>query len=251
LGDEFTSRLDLYLDGELPASEMKAVDAHLRGCPSCAADVLGRVQMKRALQSAGKRYHASPELRARIQRQIAPRARASVGRLWLSAAAVIAVLLVATLVVNYVGQQRLRREQALSEIVDLHVAALASTNPVDVPSSDRHTVKPWFQGKIAFTFNLPELENSEFTLLGGRVAYLHQTPGAELIYHIRKHNISVFIFPEQAISPAWRMGSRTTRHLYFNLQTWSEAGLRYILISDTTAQDVAKLADMLKAAARG
>jgi anti-sigma factor RsiW len=248
--DEFTAKLDTYLDGELPASEMKAVDAHVRNCPSCAADVLGRVQMKRALQSAGKRYGPSPEFRARIRRQIAPQPRAFVGRLWLSAAAVIAVLLVATLVANYVGEQRIRREQAFGQIVDLHVAALASANPVDVASSDRHTVKPWFQGKIPFTFNLPELQNSEFTLVGGRIAYFHQTAGAELIYQIRKHNISVFIFPEQAISPALRMSSRASRRLAFSLETWSDAGLRYILISDTSPQDIAKLAEMLKAAAK-
>jgi anti-sigma factor RsiW len=250
LAHEFTAKLDTYLDGELPASEMKAVDAHVRSCPSCAADVLSRVQVKRAMQTAGKRYSPRPEFRSRIQGQIAARARVSVERMWLSAAAVILVLLVATLVVNYVGQQRLRREQALSEIVDLHVAALASTNPVDVGSSDRHTVKPWFQGKIPFTFNLPELQNSEFTLVGGRIAYLHQTPGAELIYQIRKHNVSVFIFPEQAISPGLRTGLRTYRHLYFNVQTWNEGGLTYILISDTAPQDIGKLAEMLKAAAQ-
>ena len=64
----------------------------------------------------------------------------------------------------------------MSELVDLHVATLASSNPIDVVSSDRHTVKPWFEGKIPFTFNLPELQNSPFTLVGGRVSYLNQSP---------------------------------------------------------------------------
>ena len=79
------------------------------------------------------------------------------------------------------------------------MATLASASPVDVISADRHTVKPWFQGKIPFAFNLPELQNSEFSLLGGRMTYLDQTPGAHLIYDVRKHHISVFIFQEQSL----------------------------------------------------
>lgn len=69
----------------------------------------------------------------------------------------------------------------LSEVADLHIATLASANPIDVVSTDRHTVKPWFAGKIPFTFNLPELQNSPFTLLGAKVSYLNQSPGAHSI----------------------------------------------------------------------
>ena len=85
----------------------------------------------------------------------------------------------------------------VSELADLHVATLASANPVDVVSTDRHTVKPWFAGRIPFTFNLPELQDSPFTLVGGKVSYLNQSPGAELIYRVRQHQISVFIFQEK------------------------------------------------------
>jgi len=250
MADDFTAKLDTYLDGELSAGERKALDAHVRGCPSCAADVLARVQLKRAAQSAGTRYSPTPEFRLSIQRTIAVRPRFSLGRFWLTATAVVAVLFVAGLVTSYVGRQRLEREQAFSEVADLHVAALASPNPVDVVSTDRHTVKPWFQGKIPFTFNLPELQKSEFTLVGGRVAYLGQAPGAQLIYQVRKHNISVFIFQDHAVSPALRSHSGPLKHVSFNLQSWSEAGLRYVMISDASAEDLGQLADLLKTAAR-
>ena len=75
----------------------------------------------------------------------------------------------------YVGRESARRQRVFSELADLHVSALASATPVDVISTDRHTVKPWFQGRIPFSFNLPELQGSEFTLIGGRVTYLAQT----------------------------------------------------------------------------
>ena len=98
---------------------------------------------------------------------------------------------------------RSRRPSSLGEFADLHVATLASANPVEVVSTDRHTVKPWFQGRIPFTFDLPDLQGSPFTLTGGRVAYFHQEPGAHLIFSYQRHFISAFIFrdtPQLAIS---------------------------------------------------
>jgi anti-sigma factor RsiW len=229
---------------------MHDLDAHVRSCPACAADVLRRVQLKRGLQSAGKRYSPNPEFRKNVLRQIAAPPRRSAARLWLTVTAVVAVLFVAGLVVTKFEQNRSERQRAFSEIADLHVAALASSNPVDVMSSDRHTVKPWFQGKIPFTFNPPELQNSEFTLIGGRVTYLDQAPGAELIYQVRKHQVSVFIFQDRALNPALGSESNPHRELSFTLESWSQDGLRYFVIGDAGADDIAKLADLLKQAAR-
>jgi anti-sigma factor RsiW len=107
-------------------------------------------------------------------------------------------------------------------------------------------VKPWFQGKIPFTFNLPELQNSEFTLVGGRVAYLGQAPGAELIYQIRKHQISVFIFQDHAVGQALGLTSQPQKELSFNIESWSQDGLRYFLIGDASGDDIRQLADLLK-----
>src|SRR5579863_2003630 len=168
------AQLETYLDGELTADEMREVDAHLRACPDCAATVLNRLQTKRAVHLAGKRYGPSPEFRQRIRQSIAAKSRRSPVRLWLGATAAFALLLIAGFVTISVRQQRLERQHTFSELADLHVATLASANPVDVISTDRHTVKPWFQGKIPFTFNLPELQDSEFILVGGRVTYLRQ-----------------------------------------------------------------------------
>src|SRR5579863_78943 len=119
---------------------------------------------------------------------------------WMVATAMIAILAVSGLIIARVERIHTRHgQQVFGELVDQHVATLASLSPVDVVSTDRHTVKPWFQGRIPFTFDLPELQNSEFSLLGGRMAYLEQTPGAQLIYKIRKHEISVFVFQEQSL----------------------------------------------------
>ena len=247
MADEYTSKLATYLDGELSAEEMKTVEAHVRNCTSCAADVLGQVQLKRAVQSAGRRYRPDPEFRARMQRQIAAQPKTAVWRVWLTASAVLALLFLAFVAATYFGRERLEREQAFGEIADLHVATLASANPVDVISTDRHTVKPWFQGKLPFTFNLPELQGSEFALIGGRVTYLGQAPGAHLIFQVRKHQVSVFIFQDRDIKgPGTDPGVRKRRS--FEVESWSQEGLRYFVIGDAGAEDIKNLAVRLKSA---
>src|SRR5438445_10530105 len=134
MADEFTAQLDAYLGGELPSSEMKAIDAHVRGCPPCAADVLSRVQMKHATQAAGKRYNPSPEFRQRIQQQIASRPRQWVGRAWMAASAVMAILLIAGILNSYIGCERLEQEYAFSKTAHVYLASLSSVNTANVPS---------------------------------------------------------------------------------------------------------------------
>jgi len=243
--ESWKAELDIYLDGEAPGEEMRALDAHVRNCPSCAADALARVQMKRSIQSAGKRFVPTLEFRRRVRMSIAPKPHRSFGLTWMLAAA-LSLVVVASSLSTYVGIEH-RSEQAYSEIADLHVAALASSSQVDVVSSDRHTVKPWFQGKIPFAFDLPELRNSEFSLLGGRMTYLGQAPGAHLIYAVRKHEISVLVFQEGALVGRWRDSSTARRELSFNVATWSQGGLRYFVIGDASAADINNLANLLKA----
>jgi len=126
---------------------------------------------------------------------------------------------------------------------------LASSAPVDVISTDRHTVKPWFQGRIPFAFNLPELPSTKFSLQGGRMTYLDQTPGAQLIYDAGKHHISVFIFQQRSLPARLDENSLSPKNLPFNLQTWSQGGLRYFVIGDASAADIDGLAQLFKAAA--
>jgi anti-sigma factor RsiW len=248
--ESWKTQLDTYLDGELPSEKMHAFDTHVRICPSCAADTLARVQMKRIVQASGKRFTPSAEFRRRVQQSIAAKPRRGIARFgWMIATAMITVLVVAGLVATYVGRQRLHQEQVYSELADLHVATLASSSPVDVVSSDRHTVKPWFQGKIPFTFDLPELQNSDFSLLGGRITYLGQTPGAHLIYEVRRHKISVFIFQEGLLRGRWDEAFPETKELSFNMETWSQGSLRYCVLGDAAAADINNLAELLKRAA--
>ena len=246
--EPWKEKLDTYLDGELPEEEMRRFDAHVHSCASCSADTLARVQMKRSIQAAGKRFAPSADFRRRMQQRMAPRPERSFRLGWILATAAVAILVAGSLITSYVGN-RSGRDHVYSEIADLHVATLASSSPVDVISTDRHTVKPWFQGKIPFAFNLPEVQNTEFTLLGGRVAYVDQAPGAQLIYDVRKHHISVFVFQERSLGAGLDENFLSPKKAPYSMDTWSQGGLRYFVIGDASSADIDNLAKLFSATA--
>jgi anti-sigma factor RsiW len=242
--ETWKDKLDAYVDGELPEQELAAVDEHLSTCRDCAAEAFRRMQMKRAMRAAAMRFTPPAELRQRIEKNIAGKPKRAA--LWMSPAFAFAVALVLLIAVSAAVMLRHSvREQAIAQLVDLHVAALASPNPVDVVSTDRHTVKPWFQGKLPFTFNLPELAGSEYKLVGGKVVYFDHRPGAHLIFELRKHELSVFIVVKSRWAPA---GVFSRAENGFSLESWSSNGLQYSIVSDAGAGDVHGLGELMRAA---
>jgi anti-sigma factor RsiW len=244
--EPWIAQLDAYLDGELESGKMQELDRHLRECPSCAAESLRRLQWKRMTHAAGQRYDAGTALRERVKKSMAAGRSGRMPWRW-PAFALAAALIVAGfgIVQQQIGREKrlVRDSHMVSELVDLHVSTLASATPVDVVSTDRHTVKPWFAGKIPFTFNLPELQGSPFELVGGRVSYLEQSPGAELIFRVRKHQISVFIFQERVV-PADFSARADDRS--FHLETWKQGELRYFVIGDAGPDDLRTLRSLLE-----
>jgi anti-sigma factor RsiW len=257
---EWQSRVASYVDAELPSPEMDAFRAHLARCADCAATTLALTESKMAVRRAGNRYAAPPELRAKVfnlarsESELAANATAGEQkehgnvsvRHWPRWALATAALLVLAAGL-FVAASRRQGAKAVAEFADLHVTALASANPVEVISTDRHTVKPWFQGRIPFTFDLPELQATAFTLVGGRVAYFHQEPGAHLIFGYQRHFISVFIFRDtpQLAMPASFFADKASS---FALRTWTKEGLRYVVIGDANAATIEDLTELLQRA---
>ena len=239
-------QLDLYADGELPANDVELLEAHLCSCQPCAAEALNRMRMKHAIRAAASDAFApAADFRSRLQNSILPEREPRFG--WWPVLSVASVAVIALFVAGVVLSHNNTRQDLLSEALDAHVSTLASANPVDVVSTDRHTVKPWFQGKLPFTFNLPELQNSDFRLIGGRVSYLAQQPAAHLLFGIRKHEISVFILQDSPSLDRLIHNAGSNRLSNFNFDTWSQNGLRFIILSDTAMSDVQALSDRLRA----
>lgn len=243
------NKIDPYVDAELPDALAAQMDAHLLTCASCAAEAVSRSRMKRSIRSAAvATYSPRPEFRLAIQKAIGTEKR-SPRRFFLPrfvlAYAAVALVVVAIGFLLY----RVQQPPVLAEIADLHAATLASANPIDVASSDRHTVKPWFAGKLPFTFNLPDFESTPYRLVGGRVTYLEQTRGAQLLFAYRQHQISAFIFLDRGELKSLESNFTERRELQFSIVTWSEAGLRYVVIGDTGYNEVRPLAELLRVAA--
>jgi anti-sigma factor RsiW len=165
--------------------------------------------------------------------------------MWLAFAASAAVIAI-VIAPSGLWIRNTQREQILAQLTDMHVSMLASANRVDVISSDRHTVKPWFQGKLPFTFDLPELSGSSYTLVGGRVAYVGHSPGAHLLFELRKHEISVFIFEDAVGAKAYGSRLANAKRLNFSLETWAQDGLRYFVVGDASPADIEGLSRLLK-----
>jgi anti-sigma factor RsiW len=220
-GDLTAEEIERYADGELEPSA--DADVHLRDCARCANAVLSAMQLKRALR-AMPRFTPPASLRTRVVARPPRRAHAT---WWLAAAALIALVVA--------GAALLRaREAAVRELVDLHTTILASANPVDVLSTDRHTVKPWFEGRLPFAVDVPDLA-PPFRLIGGRVIYWHGQPGGYLLIGKGAHRISLFVFASDAVPRA--MAS----HAGMTIDVWRARGLAYIAVADVPEQDLQPL----------
>jgi anti-sigma factor RsiW len=247
--EQWRDKLDAYVDdatGLLGPDEFAGLEEHVRSCPGCSAEFLSRMQLKRVARAAAARYVPSPAFRLRVETSIQSRRRPVWAGKWLpslSAAAVL-TLLVAASASLWVRHET--HQTAIAQLVDMHVATLASSNPVDVVSTDRHTVKPWFQGKLPFTFDIPELQGTQFKLLGGKLVYIHHTPSAQLVFELRKHELSAFIAQDNKPSALPGTNRSDVQENGFSVESWSQLGLRYVIVSDAGPSDVRELANLLR-----
>jgi anti-sigma factor (TIGR02949 family) len=238
---ELLEKVALYADDELAPEAHDAMAAHLSGCPECSATLAAHLDMKKAVRIAGKQFNAPAELHAAVFRQL--RRRESVSRWWKWGLAPVTLVLLAVL--GFVLRPQGKEDPVIAGLVDLHVITLASANPVDILSSDRHTVKPWFQGRLSFTFNLPELANSPYTLVGGKMAYIRQSPGAELLYQAGQHKITVYIFKADGVEH-----KAASHDVTFNVKSWHEGNLQFYMVTDAADSEASPLMSMLQEANR-
>ncbi len=224
--------IERYVDAELSGEETVAIGQHLAGCSPCAIAVVAQFQLKSAIRGAMPRYAPSnPSWRPNASKWRAKRASPK------SVAARVTPWLVTAAIALAIGTGLLVRGRAGStarELADFHATILAGSNPVDVVSSDRHTVKPWFEGKLPFAVPVPDLASTPFRLIGGRVVYWRGRGGACLLVARAAHRISIFIFAADAPVVAALEGG-------FTIRSWQANGLQYFAVGAASAEDVAGL----------
>jgi anti-sigma factor RsiW len=245
--EAWQDKIDAFVDSELPGDEALRFDEHLRSCVACSSETLARQRLKAETRLAGQRFTPSAEFASRLRKRFEPKRPRFI---WLPAFAGAAAILLVMVWLGIGWRDRAVHQQVVTQLVDQHVASLASEHPVDVISTDAHTVKPWFSGKVPFSVDVPNLAGTQFELVGGRVAYLQQTPAAQLIFTVRKHRISVFMLRDHGAVTILGSDTSPVRRTAFNTQTWVEDGIRYFAISDVNPQDVRRLCELLKQADR-
>jgi len=239
-----------YLDGELDAVRAAEFERHLEQCPECVTALESQESLRSSLQRAELYEKAPAELRQKVLSSlrpaagpipfVAPRRRAAVGQ-WLAIAAVLLLLLYSGWRL-FPGLGQKNDQTALAaQIVDAHLRSLEPGHLTDVISTDQHTVKPWFDGKLDFAPPVQDFAADGFPLTGGRLDVVGGRTVAALVYGRRKHFVNVFIWPSSNPDAAPSSGAQQGYHWI----TWQKNGMAYWAVSDTAAADLDELQRLL------
>ena len=240
--------LHAYVDGELDAVRAAEFERHLEDCRECTA-TLGATESLRASLQRAQLYETAPaDLRRKMRNELkVPVTIGTASRVaaWRWAAIAATILLVTS--VGWLILPRLRTPAAESavtatEVIDAHIRSLQAGHLTDVASTDQHTVKPWFDGKLDFIPPVKDYMDEGFPLVGGRLDVLGERNVAAIVYGRRKHFINVFVWPtKEADTPIHPPGSRQG----FQWVHWRNRGMEFCAVSDVSAQDLHDLAQLI------
>ncbi|HET9742191.1 MAG TPA: anti-sigma factor [Terriglobales bacterium] len=242
--------LHAYLDNELDLVRSMELEDHLAECGECAHEVASYRTLRENIAGADLRYATPPDLRSRIdaalrkeERQRAKSARPQRSIPWWNWATVAAacVIVAAALIVPRFVSPR-ENSTLARELVADHVRSLMASHLTDVLTSDQHTVKPWFTGKIDFSPQVPDLSAEGFDLIGGRLDYLDGHPAAAIVYQRHKHVINLFTWPSAGADEA----PHATEQDGFHVIQWRKGGMDYCAISDVNEQELSQFVSLLR-----
>lgn len=250
--------LNALVDGELSAEQLANAQEHLSECPECTSQALYQTMLKTATAKAGQRYALPADLQQRLARiashqppatdaaSVRPVKRPARVFTYAGWAAAAVLLLVFGSVIAM--QRGVQRTALFTEVCDQHIAMLAGNLPPQVLSSDKHTVKPWFQGKLPFSFNLPENLPGDTKLDGANLTYMRNQPAAQLLYSIGKHRVSVFIREKTGATIS---GDAQGEHAGFHVAGFSGNDLEVVAVSDVDPARLSALVRMIEEAQKG
>ena len=236
-----------HLDGELDVIRDAEVIAHLDRCPSCADAALAHAAGRGLVQEKLPRYTAPSDLHADIRKALCAEFKTTAQLHVLPFLGKTLGLAASIALIASAGYQwGVRRERSLQftgEIVSNHVRALLTGHAYDVVSSDQHTVKPWFAGKLDFSPTVPDLSTDGFSLLGGRVDRLGNHPVATLVYGRRKHVIDLYVWVG-----ASQMSPATFTRDGYNVIGWTQGELNFVAVSDLSLPELTTFSSLQKKA---
>ena len=267
--------LHALLDGELDAGHAREVERHLEGCPRCAAQLRAFRDLQQAMPAAQLRFAAPMSLRRRIETTL-PSARAahsasedarerafpseasgqrgksivrsSSRRSMFKGFAMGSVLSAAVAATLFIAVIRTDHDQSvLGDVLSAHVRSLQGEHLTDVQTSDQHTVKPWFNGKLDVAPPVVDLTAQGFRLIGGRLDYIDGKTVASIVYRRRTHVINLFVAQGTASD---HRGAKLEKMQGFNIRCWSAQGLEFFAVSDVNADELREFVDKFESALR-
>lgn len=246
--------IDAYVDGELDAAHAAETSAHLATCARCAAFERDALDLRQRIRREATRHAAPPALRRRVldvtgneQPAGSPVRPWRIGRRSRAWSALAAALLIGIVLGQAPGLWRAPADPgpAMAEqVLSAHLRALRPNHLLDVVSTDRHTVKPWFDGQVSFAPPVKDLAGDGFPLLGGRLDVVGLRPVAAMVYGRRLHRISLFVWPDGGGEPAPRAFALDG----YNVRTWQEGGFTLWACSDLAGAELDEFAARWRAA---
>jgi|HubBroStandDraft_1064217.scaffolds.fasta_scaffold44311_2 anti-sigma factor RsiW len=237
-----------YIDDELTPEAKQATVTHINGCPDCRRLADEELAWHRSVRQAGTRYQAPEAVKRQVLRAIRSSTASRLGgtRAWAMAASVLLAVVLSSGGTVYLSDtvwvKPAREEAMVGEMVDSHVRSLLASHLTDVASSDQHTVKPWFHGRLDYAPPVSDPTAEGFPLIGGRLDYIDHRSVAALVYRHDKHPINLFVFPTPE---ADGVNKAETRNGY-NILHWTQQGFAFWAVSDLNAAELRDFATVLQ-----
>jgi mycothiol system anti-sigma-R factor len=243
--ETLSDKLTGYLDGELDPRSIGEVEAHLRQCVPCATRLERERRLRLAVQSQLKPMEAPEQLRNSVRAAIRAEVKPAPGRrgwipTWAATAAALVLGLAGGWQLATLRGSRSGGDELATEVIAGHVRSLQGQHLTDIGSSEHHTVKPWFAGKLDFSPPVPDFSARGFPLAGGRLEYLDQRQVAALVYRRRQHVINLFVWP----SGESNAGPSTISRRGYQMVHGAAGGMIYWAISDLNAAELTQFAQM-------
>lgn len=252
-----------YLDGELDIVRSTEIERHLNDCEVCALACEHQRSLSSHVQAGSLYYRAPAGLESRIRaglserhgsatkvqtslEKVSRRYRVRWNPVWKWACAAFAAIILSVVVLR--NPTPSRQDSLAREVASSHIRSLMANHLTDIDSSDQHTVKPWFDGRLDFSPLVVDLTSQGFPLVGGRLDYLNGRAVAAIVYRRRKHLINVFVWPRADTGGGVGTTARETALQGYNILHWTKSGMTYWVVSDLNLQELKDFAEILRGA---
>ena len=254
--DELNEHIDPFLDNELGLAEAQKIQQHLEQCPTCESLYASRLVVRQALQKPEMRFLPSADLREQIHGELLKQIRPPARRTWrlpafqfpswawptlAGAAAVLLLWFGSNVFLTANRSANSVIATVTGQLVSDHMRSLLANHLIDVVSTDQHTVKPWFAGKLNFSPPVYDFSDQGFKLIGGRLDYLGNQEIAAVVFQHRQHYINLFVWPT---NQSTSFPDTSFQKEGFNLYGWEANGLTLWAITDADPESLKAFVDL-------